>query len=184
MKAMFLEKYARDVNSTDLRDDEHHLATHTLTAAALADLSGGGAILGSMLARVKYAHGTQHQAFESGDRPLAQLVHTWKAVVRQRGIERNWLPIKNEWDVGAAERLYDQVATISLAHWLDGSCATCRGAKVTRARRMCESCGGSGKAQIEAGRLVVERTKDMISELEGMLQAHSGRAGAKMRRAA
>jgi hypothetical protein len=181
---MFIEKYVRAVNSADLRDDEHHAATHALTAAALADLSGGGEILGSMLARAKYAHGVPHKTFESGSRELAQLLHTWKAVVRQRGAERQWLVIKNEWDIPAAEKLYEQVAELSLAHWLNGACETCKGAKVTSDRRFCETCHGSGKAEIKAGRLIVERTKDMLSELEGLLQAHSARAAAKMRRAA
>jgi hypothetical protein len=181
---MFVEKYVRAVNSSDLRDDEHHSSTHALTAAALADLSGGGEILGSMLARVKFAHGTHRKTFESGNRELAQLLHTWKAVVRQRGVERKWMAIRTEWDATAAFKFFDQVAELSLAHWLDGSCETCKGAKVTQDRRMCVDCAGSGKAPIVGAWLIVERSKDMMSELEGLFQAHSARAGSKMRRAA
>jgi hypothetical protein len=181
---MFVEKYVHAVNSSDLRDDEHHSATHVLMAAALADLGGGSDILGSLLARVKYADGIVHKSFEAGSANLATLLRIWKAEVHKKGRERRWLPIVNAWDIPAALSLYDKVAEESLAQWLDGNCHTCRGAKVTRDRRMCTCCFGSGKAPIIGGRLVAERTKDMVSDLEGMFQKHGGRAAAKMRRAA
>jgi hypothetical protein len=179
----FVERYVRAVNSSDLRDDEHHSSTHALTAAALADQSGGE-VLGSLLARAKYADGVPHKTFEAGSANLAGLLRVWRAECHKKGRERRWLSIKNEWDIAAAVKLYDEVAERSLAHWLGGNCETCKGAKVTRDRRTCHACGGSGRAPIEGGRLVVELTKDMVSELEGLFQAHSARAGAKMKRAA
>ena len=52
----FADRYLHAVNSSDLRDDEHHHATDALCAAALADTAGAG--IGSLLSRVKYADGT------------------------------------------------------------------------------------------------------------------------------
>lgn len=181
---MFVEKYVAAVNSCNLQDDEFHRATHVLTAAALADLSGGrGAILGSMLARVKYADGPAHQTFESGSRNLAQLARVWEAVVVEKGLARGWLKIRAEWDIAAAHAMYKKIAARSLAHWLGGECETCHGTKLHQ-HRSCNPCGGTGRAPVDGGRLEVERIKDMISELEGLFQAHAGRAGARIRQAA
>jgi hypothetical protein len=180
----FVEKYVAALNASNLQDDEYHRATHALTAAALADLSGGsGTIVGSMLARAKFANGVVHKTFESGTRDLAQLARVWEAVVIERGRARGWMKIKSEWDVAAAHAMYRKIALHSLAHWLGGECDVCHGTKMHN-HRVCAACGGSGRASIEGGRLEVECIKDMVSELEGLFQAHGGRAGAKMRRAA
>jgi hypothetical protein len=87
---MFVEKYVHAVNSSDLRDDEHHSATHALTAAALADMTGSATVLGSLLCRAKYADGATHKTFELGTKNLAQLLAAWKVVVRAKGTERKW----------------------------------------------------------------------------------------------
>lgn len=179
---MFVETYIRSVTSSDLRDDEYHKATHALVAAALADLSGSRAVLGSLLARTKYADGTTSKTFEAGTANLAALLRIWKTIVHTKGRERKWLPIVNAWDIPAALSLYDKVAEASLAFWLDGHCASCKGAKVTPDRRTCTCCAGSGRATIEGGRLVSDLTRDMVSELEGLFQAHDSRAGHLLRR--
>jgi DnaJ-class molecular chaperone len=181
---MFVEKYTRSVNSSDLRDDELHHATDALVAAALADASGSGAVLGSLLARVKYADGTVHKSFEAGTANLASLVRAWTLIVTEKGRSRGWMKPTTEWDVLAALSLYKRVAEQSLAYWLDGHCEVCHGAKVTRDRRTCTCCGGTGRAAIEGGRFETDKIKDMVSELEGLFQAHSGRAAAMLRRAA
>lgn len=179
---MFSEKYAAAVNSSDLRDDEHHHVTEALQAAALADL-GSGVILGSILSRVKYADGSVHKTFESGSGNLAALLRIWIATVTARGQARKWVPEpKTAWDMQASFTLYERVATMSLAHWLDSHCTLCHGAKVSQDRRTCTCCGGTGKSEIEAGRFETNLVLDMVSELEGIFQAHSGRAAALLRR--
>lgn len=178
---MYVEKYARSVNSSNLKDDATHHSTEALAAAALADVTGSGAILGSLLARVKYADGTVHKLFEAGTANLAALLRIWTGVVTEKGRSRGWVKATTAWDMQAAMALYKRVAEQSLAHWLDGRCELCQGAKVGPDRRACTCCGGSGKAEIEAGRFESEKVKDMVSELEGLFQAHSGRAAAKLR---
>lgn len=180
---MFVERYTSAVTSSNLQDDEHHSATHALMAAALADKTGNEAVLGSLLCRVKYADGVVHRAFEAGSGNLTQLLKLWARTVIKKGTERRWLPVRTEWDAAAAMALYKQVAQLSMAYWLDGRCLACRGATVTPLQRQCPCCKGSGKAEIEGGRLVVERAKDMVSELEGMYQSHGARAASLLRRA-
>lgn len=179
---MFAEKYARSLNSSDLRDDDTHHATDALAAAALADVTGSGAVLGSLLARVKYADGTVHKLFEAGSTNLAALLRIWVAVVTEKGRSRGWIKATTAWDMQAAMALYRRVAEQSLAHWLDGNCELCKGSKVGADRRTCTCCGGTGKAEIDAGRFETDKIKDMVSELEGLFQAHSGRASALLRR--
>ncbi|MYM32229.1 hypothetical protein GTP58_28235 [Duganella sp. CY15W] len=60
----FADRYLHAVNSSDLRDDEHHHATDALCAAVLADTASAG--IGGLLSRVKYADGTQQKLLESG----------------------------------------------------------------------------------------------------------------------
>jgi hypothetical protein len=181
---MFAEKYLASLNTTDLRDDEQHRQTEALAAAALADLSGGsGGVFGSLLARTKYGDGTHHQVFESGNHNLAVLLKVWIQAVTQKGLDRKWLKIVHEWDIKAAYGVYEKIARVSLAHWLAGECEVCHGTKIAFSRA-CTCCAGSGREPIQGGALEIERVKDMLSDLEGIYQAHSGRAGAKMRRAA
>lgn len=181
---MFAKKYVKSVNSSDLRDDELHHSTDALAAAGLADKTGGG-VLGSLLCRVKYSDGTIHRDFEAGSGNLAQLLREWSAVVVERGRSRGWVTIRAEWDVVAAHKLYEHVARASLAYWMSGLCEACNGAKVTPDRRNCPCCKGSGRAVIEdPKKFVAERIADMVSELEGIFQAHSGRAASLLRRAA
>lgn len=178
----FTEQYVRAVNASDLRDDEHHGATLALIAAARADRTGSDKVLGSLLARVKYADGTISKLFHGNAANLAALLHIWTNAVREKGMQRRWIKVKAEWDLHAAFAMYEKIAHMSLAYWLGGKCDPCGGAGVTTERRICGCCKGSGKADIEGGRLEVELTKDMVSELEGLFQAHSARASKEMRR--
>jgi len=181
---MFVEKYLQSLNSSNLQDDETHRQTEALAAAALADLSGGsGSVFGSMLARAKYADGISHKTFEAGNRSLAALLRAWTKVVVQKGLDRQWLKIKHEWDIKAAHGIYEKIARVSLAHWLQGECEACNGTKIAAARA-CSHCAGTGREPIIGGSFEVERVKDMLSELEGLHQAHCARAGAKLRKVA
>lgn len=175
----FADPYLHAVNSSDLRDDEHHHATDALRAAALADTAGAG--IGSLLSRVKYADGTQRKLFASGSANLAGLLRIWTQRVIEKGRERKWVKIGNAWDGQAAEALYRRVAERSLAHWLDGKCTSCSGSGTTMDRRICVACKGTGKSEVGGQGFERERVLDMVSELEGLLQAHNARAAASLR---
>ncbi len=182
---MFAERYVNSVNASDLRDDQFHRAAEPLRAAAYADKSGGEAVLGSLLCRVKYADGSVHKLFEAGTANLLALLRIWLPVVRDRGVSRKWLPVaRTTWDAQARETLFQRVAETSLAHWMDGRCELCSGAGQTGDRRLCSCCGGTGRAQVIAGRFESGLITDMVSELEGIYQAHSGRAALQLRRVA
>jgi DnaJ-class molecular chaperone len=178
---MFVETYTRAVNSSNLKDDELHHMTDVLAASALADASGSNAVMGSLLCRVKFADGMIHQLFESGTGNLATLLRIWTNVVTEKGRSRGWVPANTAWDMQAAMTLYKRVAEASLAHWMDGTCEPCQGTGIV-SRRTCTCCAGSGRAHVEAGRFETDIILNLVSELEGLFQAHGGRASAKLRR--
>lgn len=180
---MFAERYLNALSTSNLKDDDQHCQTEPLIAAALADLSGGsGELFGSMLLRAHIA-GVPRQPTESAARELGVLLRIWTGEVARKGFERKWFNIKAEWDIAAAYGLYKKIARASLAHWLGGECEFCHGTKVV-AGRACTHCDGTGREPIQGGAIEREKIADMVSELEGMFQAHSARASAKMRRAA
>jgi DnaJ-class molecular chaperone len=180
---MFAERYLASLNTTDLRDDEQHRRTEALAAAALADLSGGsGNIFGSMLARAK-VNAIAREEFGSGVEGLPALLRAWEGAVIRKGVDRKWIKIVHTWDIGILEGICKKIARVSLAHWLDGACEVCNGTTVSSGRS-CSHCDGTGREPVQGGALEIDRVKDMISDLEGIYQAHGGRAGAKMRQAA
>lgn len=177
---MFAKQYTKSVNSSDLRDDSRHHATDPLVASALADVHKTG--LGPLLYRVKFTDGATHKLFESGSRNLAQLLRLWTEAVTEKGKSRLWMVLNTEWDVNAAHRLYRSVAEKSLAYWMDSRCPACHGATQDADRRTCDCCKGTGVAEIEGGRYEVDRIKDMVSELDGLVAAHGSRADYALRR--
>jgi hypothetical protein len=181
----FAERYLNAINSANLQDDELHHQTEVLAAAALADLTGGsGTVFGSMLTRAKYGNGAK-KIFDSGIRDIAVLLRVWKTVVKERARERAWFPMpRTEWDANAIFRRLDQIAEQSLAHWIGGHCECCNGTTVGAMGSTCKACAGTGLAPILGDNMVADRTRDMVSELEGLTQSHGARAGAKMRQAA
>jgi hypothetical protein len=174
----FAERYLAAVNSSNLLDDEHHHLTEALCAAALADSTGAG--IGSLLSRVKFADGTVSKLFEGNTGNLVQLLRIWTGAVMEKGRSRRWVKEGTAWDAQAAQALYRRVAEHSLAHWLDGKCESCGGAGQTPERRLCTCCKGSGQAELPTGGFERERVLDMVSELEGLLQAHNARAARLM----
>lgn len=180
---MFAERYTRSVNSSDLRDDELHHSAEALRASAYADKTGNDVVLGSLLCRAKYADGAR-KMFESGTGNMSLLLRAWTDAVIEKGRSRGWMKASTPWDAEAAFKLYERVAQASLAHWMDPRCEPCNGAGVMETRRTCTCCAGSGRAQIEAGRFESDKIRDMLSELEGIFQAHGARAAAMLRRAA
>ena len=180
---MFAEKYLAALTTSDLRDDDQHSQTEALAAAALADLTGGGDVFGSLLSRAMIADGVPRQAFESGTENLGVLLRVWTAAVTRKGLDRQWLKIKHPWDINAAHAIYAKIARVSLAHWLGGECTCCNGTKIANSRA-CTHCTGTGREPIQGGAIERAKIADMVSELEGLYQSHSARAGAKMRKAA
>ncbi|WP_038490229.1 hypothetical protein [Janthinobacterium agaricidamnosum] len=178
----FVEKYVQSLNASNLLDDDRHFATEALAAAALADRHGAG--LGALLCRVKYADGTLNKVFEGNSANLAQLLRIWTAAVTEKGRSRGWVKAHTAWDMQAAFSLYRRVAERSLEYWLDGKCGACNGTRIAARHTSCPVCKGSGTAEITGGGFEREKILDMVSELEGLVQAHGARAAARMRRSA
>ena len=174
----FAERYVAAVNSSNLLDDAEHHQTEALIASALADTAGGG--LGALLSRVKYADGTVNRLFEGNPANLARLLRIWHQAVIKKGTERRWIKSNTAWDQQAAYALYERVAYASLAHWLDGKCKPCGGTG-QQARRLCTCCGGNGQAALEGRGFERERTLDMVSDLEALVQSHHARASLRLR---
>ncbi len=179
---MFAHKYTRSLHSSDLRDDEFHHSPEALRASAYADKTGREIIVGSLLCRVKFSAGS-HKTFGPDDANLAQLVKAWHTAVAEKGRARGWVK-PDPFVINLPEKFYERVAHVSLAYWIDSNCEHCNGTKVNHDRRTCPHCQGSGKAPIIASRFETGIVLDLVSELEGIFQAHSGRANSMLRRAA
>jgi len=118
---------------------------------------------------------------EAGVAHLARLLRLWIAEVTKRGRARRWVSENTAWDAAAAIKLYRTVAEHSLAHWLDSTCKCCSGTGLLE-KRQCRDCQGTGVGPIPAaGAFVLERVKDMVSELQAIADSHASRAGAKLR---
>ncbi len=176
----FADQYVWATGASTLQDDATHHATEPLFAAAVADNVGAG--IGALLSRVKYVDGSISKVFESGTQNLAQLLREWSELVARKGEERKWVSIRAEWDIPAATALHRRVAERSLAHWLDGKCGACHGTGVTAERRFCPKCKGSAREEVAGQGFEANLVKDMVSELDGLLQAHNARAAVRLRR--
>lgn len=176
----FADKFVHSLKSSNLKDDAFH---HDLDAIAAAALAGD---LGSLLCRVKYADGTINKLFEGNSGNLVQLLRIWTTAVTEKGRSRGWIKSNTAWDQQAAQALYRRVAHASLAHWLDGHCKECSGTKVvlrmgSKGLKVCGACSGTGKAAVSAGGFEREKILDMVSELDGLQQAHTLRAAARLK---
>lgn len=177
----FTDRYITAIGASNLKDDERHHQTEPLMAAAFAAVGVGD--LAPLLHRAKFANAPARQAFEGNPANLAQLLRMWLQEVIKRGRARKWMQENTAWDVDAAQKLYRTVAEASLAYWLDSTCKCCNGTGVIQ-RYQCRPCAGSGNAPIEVeGAFVLERTKDMVSELHSIVNSHSTRAAARLRTA-
>lgn len=183
------DKFVWACNSHDLRDDAWHVDTEALAAFALADTHIVGKdearleqiSFGALLCRVKYADGVAHQMFEGGVNNLAGLLRIWKKEVQKKGQDRKWITVRNHRDVETAAALFNTVAELSLAQWLDGHCKPCGGTGV-KERITCGACGGSGTAPIATNsEYVRNKVLDMVSELECIASSHAARAGKRLR---
>lgn len=182
---MFAERYADSVNSSNLMDDAFHRKTEALCASALASMAAKHRELGALLMRIKFVDGIAHKDFEGRAINIAQALRIWTDEVRRKCKERGWLPVpRTEWDASAYEAFCRKVAETSLARWLDSRCLTCAGTGVQVTQHACSACKGTKVATLSGERLVVERSLDMQSELEGICSTHSSRAAYELRRVA
>jgi len=177
----FADKYLHSLLSADLRDDQFHHQPEALQASAHADNVARD--IGSLLKRVKYAD-TLGRQFEDNAGNLARLLREWIAIVAEKGEARRWIKPADIPTIGhLAPAMYKRVAEASLAHYLDGKCTVCRGAKVGGDRRVCGTCAGTGEAKL-LGMSDFERHRvlDMVSELMSLEATHSGAANLLLRR--
>src|SRR5450830_1703335 len=129
-----IEKYTRAVNSSNLKDDEHHHATEVLAAAALCETR-----LATKLFRVKYAADASS---------YAALLAEWTEIVTFKSLLRTW-PI----DVSPKK-----VARLSLDHWLNDVCPACfatgfmsvPGHISMLSDLPCKACNGTAKRPVQA----------------------------------
>lgn len=176
----FADRYIHALNASNLKDDDRNHQAEPLIAAAFATAGLTGDI-GPLLHRVKYADATMRQVFNSNLGNLAQLLRMWTAEVIKRGRARRWVPENTAWDAEAAQKLYQQVADASLAHWLFDRCEPCGGTGLTHILT-CKRCAGSGRATLDmAAGFVREHTLDMVSELHSITDSHAARAASKLR---
>jgi hypothetical protein len=163
----FVDRYIRALGASQ-RQVEPLLAT----AYAATGVSGE---LGHLLYRVKYVDDPVRQPAH-----LARLLCLWTAEVSRRGRLRKWMTERTAWDAQAAAKLYRTVAELSLAHWLDGDCPSCKGS-AQAGQQPCRDCGGTGAAPIRhPGGFVRERVKDMVSDLQDIASHHAARAQARL----
>lgn len=112
------------------------------------------------------------------------LARAWQEIVAEKGKARQWIKPADIPAIGhLAPALYKRVAEASLAHYLDGKCTVCHGAKVGADRRVCGCCAGTGEAKL-LGMSDFERHRvlDMVSELMALESSHSGAANVLLRR--
>ncbi|MDT0355673.1 hypothetical protein RJO15_07850 [Herbaspirillum huttiense F1] len=159
-----IEKYARAVNSTNLKDDEHHHSTEALAAVALCQTR-----LASKLFRVKYA---------ADATSYAALLEKWTEIVTFKSLLRTW-PI---------EVSPKKVARLSLDHWLNDVCQECGGTGVQAlpghlnvlSDLPCRVCSGTAKRAVQAKHNIKSYVSDMVEALESMTIQAGGEAVKKL----
>lgn len=159
-----IEKYARAVTSTNLKDDEHHHNTEVLAAAALCETR-----LATKLFRVKYAaDATSYPA----------LLAEWTEIVTFKSLLRTW-PI---------EVSPKKVARLSLDHWLGDVCQECNGTGVQAlpghlsilSDLPCRVCSGTAKKPVQVKHNLKNYVSDMVESLEAMMIQAGGEVVRKL----
>lgn len=141
-------RYARAVQSNNLKSDEFHHDVDSLAAVAMSTE------LGSMLFRVKFAN--DHTSY-------VKLAQTWEWEVKKRAALAQWpIHIKDE-----------TVAKTSLKHWLNDLCPACTGKGVqkkafeeTLSDDPCEVCEGTGKRPVECEPRIKEYVEQMVYAMD------------------
>lgn len=161
-----IEKYARAVSSSNLRDDEHHHQTEVLAAAALCETR-----LATKLFRVKYA---------ADATSYAALLEDWTEIVTFKSLLRTW-PV---------EVSPKKVARLSLDHWLNDVCRVCSGTGLQTLQHQlsvlsdlpCKACAGTAKRPVQVKHNLMTYVADMVESLEAMTIQAGGEAMRKLSR--
>ncbi len=141
-----VQRYVKATNSSSLADDELHHDTEALAAMALASN------IGSLLFRIKYA----------GDQmSLKPLLIIWRIKIADRAKHRGWSGISEE------------VADISLWHWMEDFCPECNGLghpKMPKAPTLeamtCPACNGTGKKKLKCHAEIYDHVMDVVAWLD------------------
>ena len=153
-------QYASAVNSSNLADDETH---HTLDVLAAVALTSA---LGSLLYRVKYAN---------DEISLKPLMLIWREMVEVRARRGKWLHVA------------DQVADISMWHWVDEICQECKGRghpvvinTPTLEAATCQCCQGTGRKKLACDAEILEMVRDCVETLNRMANEAGRKAHNKL----
>jgi hypothetical protein len=168
----FAMSYSRSVNTSSLRDDEHHDNCMPLGASGWAHREVSN--LGMLLLRCQTADGVPNQIFESGARNIPAILKIWMPMVKAKGVARKW-------DIHAGDGFYQTLAESSLAYFLDPWCSPCGGTGQDADRRTCAHCKGVKVAPINMHQKMADITRDLVSELGDLLNSHVSRAKAAFR---
>lgn len=141
-----VQRYVKSTNSSSLADDELHHDTEALAAMALASN------IGSLLFRLKYA----------GDQmSLKPLLFIWRVKIAGKAKNHGWSGIAEE------------VADISLWHWLEDFCPECNGLghpKMPKAPTLeamtCPACNGTGKKKLHCHAEIYDHVMDSVAWIE------------------
>jgi len=155
------EKYARSVNSSNLRDDDRHFATDALIALALSPVR-----LATDMYRVKYCNdATSYKT----------LSVKWIAIVKNKAELRHWPEHINP----------VIVANAAMTYWLNPVCPACQGRgfhpkfnQTGAYEATCKPCSGSGTKPVTAEARILNHVKDMVETL-AELERYAGNMAVK-----
>jgi len=144
------ERYARSVQSSNLKDDAFHHDTDKLAAMALSKR------LGSELFRVKYCNDATS---------YPRLLEEWTKIVQNKAGRRKWPKhVKPE-----------MIAKTALDYWINPLCVPCDGkgfdAKINKGGQyeaVCKACGGTGSRNLPGESNIKQYVADMIETLRDM----------------
>ena len=106
---------------------------------------------------------------------IKPLISVWRAMVKKRAKRKGW------------DNVSDEVADISLWHWLEDKCSLCHGRghpvvidTPTLAAATCPSCNGTGKKQLNCSQDIKGYVQDSIQSLEALSNEASRMASDKL----
>ena len=155
-------RYARSVQSSNLKDDAFHHDTDQLAAMALSKR------LGSELFRVKYCNDATS---------YPRLLEEWVCIVRNKAGHRKWPKhVKPE-----------TIAKMALDYWINPVCMPCEGkgfdAKINKGGQYevnCKACAGTGSRYVPGEPNLKQYVADMVEILRDMERVSGGLAVKKL----
>jgi HrpA-like RNA helicase len=158
-----IKSYSQAIQSSNLRDDEHHHQTEKLAAVAMSGT------LGNLLFRVKYAN--DHTSYNA-------LKEAWTELVTAKAKSRRWPD-----DVSPKK-----VARLALDYWQNDLCETCGGsghkAHPDNPQLLlddaCSACKGTAKKPIQVKHNLMDYVSDMVETIETMTARAANEAMKKL----